>query len=194
MNPLNPYAAPQSGLPPAEAGPPAADVPPGVWRSEGLLIVRKGAELPSRCVACNRPTLNRWPMTFYWAHPALRVLLFLNFVVYAIVLLAVRKKADLSVPLCDEHDEERKTQAHHSRLLGIGGAFLLVVSLMALGDNLAFGLLVGLALLALIAAAFVRSNSLPLQPKKIDDDHAFLKKAGDDFLSTLPSAPMDIGI
>src|SRR5436190_22485046 len=76
--PLNPYAAPQSdNAPPPLPGPAAAVAPSGVWRHEGLLIVQQGAELPSRCVVCNRSTVHRWPKTFYWAPPGLRILIFL---------------------------------------------------------------------------------------------------------------------
>lgn len=194
---LNPYAAPQSDLaPPPLPVPAAADVRPGVWRHEGLLIVQQGAELPGRCVACNRPTANRWHKTFYWAPPVLRVLILLNLIVYAIVMLAVRKKAEMAVPLCEEHDEKRRATVRNSWLLVLGGSVLIVASFLALGADSggAFGLLFCIGLITLIAAAVVSSNASPLQPKKIDGYYSFMKKAGQDFLYSLPSPPMGIGL
>jgi len=195
---LNPYAAPQSdNAPPPLPGPAAPQVPPsGVWRHEGLLIIQQGAQLPDRCVVCNRSTTHRWPKTFYWAPPVLRFLILLNLLVYAIVMLAVRKKADLTVPLCEEHEETRRAKVRNSWLVGIGGLVLIGASFLALGDDngAVFGLLFCVGLIGLIASAALSSSASPLQPKKIDNYYSFMKKAGDDFLRSLPSAPMGIGM
>jgi hypothetical protein len=195
--PLNPYAAPQSdNAPPPLPDPAAAVAPSGVWRHEGLLIIQQGAELPDRCVVCNRSTVHRWPKTFYWAPPGLRLLIFMGPLIYVIVALAVRKRADLAVPLCEEHEEKRRSQVRNGWLAGIGGIVLIVTSFLALsGDSGGvFGLLFSIGLIGLLSSAFLSSAAVPLQPKKIDGYYAFMKKAGDDFLSTLPSAPMGIGM
>jgi hypothetical protein len=195
---LNPYAAPQSdNAPPPLPGPAAPEVPAaGIWRHEGLLVIQQGAQLPDRCVVCNRSTMHRWPKTFYWAPPVLRFLILLNILVYAIVMLAVRKKADLAVPLCEEHEETRRTKVRTSWLVGIGGLVLIGTSFMALGDDNGgvFGLLFFVGLIGLLAGALMNSSAIPLQPKKIDNYYSFMKKAGDDFLRSLPSAPMGIGM
>lgn len=193
---LNPYAAPQSDNGPPPLPGPAAAAPSGVWRHEGLLIIQQGSELPGRCVVCNRSTVHRWPKTFYWSPPGLRILIFLAPLIYIIVVLAVRKKADLAVPLCEEHEEKRRTQVRNSWLVGIGGIVLFFASFMALADDSGgvFGLLFTVGLIGLLASALMSSSALPLQPKKIDSYYAFMKKAGDDFLRNLPSAPMGIGM
>ena len=194
---LNPYATPQSDTaPPPLPGPAATVAPAGVWRHEGLLIIQQGAELPDRCVVCNRSTVHRWSKTFYWAPPGLRILIFLAPLIYVIVVLAVRKKADLAVPLCEEHEEKRRTQVRNSWLVAIGSIVLLCTSFLALADDsgAVFGLLFCLGLVGLIASALMSSSALLLQPKKIDGYYAFMKKAGDDFLRSLPSPPMGIGM
>jgi hypothetical protein len=147
-------------------------------------------------VVCNRSTAHRWPKTFYWAPPVLRLLILLNFIIYAIVILAVRKKADLAVPLCEEHEEKRRSQVRTSWLVGLGGIVLIVLSFMALSDDsgAVFGLLFCTGLIGLISSAFLSGAAIPLQPKKIDGYYSFMKKAGDDFLRSLPSAPMGIGM
>jgi hypothetical protein len=194
---LNPYAAPQSdNLPPPLPGPAPAVTPSGVWRHEGLLIIQQGAELPGRCVACNRSTGNRWRKTFYWSPPGLRILAFLAPLIYVVVVLAVRKRADVAVPLCEEHAEKRRSQVRNSWLVGIGGFVLFCTSFMALADDSGgvFGLLFCLGLVGLLTSALLSSSAIPLQPKKIDGYYAFMKKAGDAFLRTLPSAPMGVGM
>lgn len=193
---VNPYAAPQSDtLPPPLPGPQPAAVPAGVWRHEGLLIIQQGVDLPSRCVTCNRSTVHRWRRTFYWAPPGLRILVIAP-LLYIIVILVVRKSATLSIPLCEEHEEKRRTQTRNSWLVGLGGVALFVVSFFALGDDngAVFGLLFLIGLIALIAGAVLSGSAIPLQPQKIDGYYAFMKKAGDDFLRSLPSAPMGIGM
>jgi hypothetical protein len=52
MEDINPYAAPRHDLPLNAL----ADEPAGsVWRDGELLVMRKGAVLPDRCVKCNAP-------------------------------------------------------------------------------------------------------------------------------------------
>jgi hypothetical protein len=197
---LNPYAAPQSdNLPPPLPVPQeaAAAVPSGVWRHAGLLVIQAGAELPGRCVVCNRSTVHRWPKTFYWMPPGLRLLIVMGPLIYIIVALAVRKKADLAVPLCEEHEGKRRDQVRNSWLLAIAGVILMVLSFLALGDESSAGtftIVFFLGVISLIASVLASSRSLPLQPTKIDSYYSFMRKAGDDFLRSLPSAPMGIGM
>jgi hypothetical protein len=45
----------------------------------------------------------------------------------------------------------------------------------------------------LIVGAVLTNNALPLQPKRIDDYYVWMKKAGPDFLRSLPQAPWNLG-
>jgi hypothetical protein len=54
-------------------------------------------------VKCSDVATNKIKRTFYWHPPAWYLLIFLNILIYAIVALAVRKKAVLEVWLCERH-------------------------------------------------------------------------------------------
>src|SRR6266446_5069294 len=62
----NPYQAPQAVLTP--------QIVPGgdVWQDRGLLVIRKGAVLPDRCVKCNAPAEGyRLKRNLAWHQPAI---------------------------------------------------------------------------------------------------------------------------
>jgi hypothetical protein len=188
---MNPYAPPQANL--SVSGPPPLPTAPtdGVWRSADILVLRKGTELPGRCVACNQATGERWQKTFYWVPSGLRLLILLNVVIYAVVMLVVRKKAELSVPLCPVHNEKRKRGITQGWIALLIGLCLLVGSFATLNDESTakFGLLFVLGLILIITGAVLSSNAVPIQPKKIDDYYVWLKKASPELLATLPQAP-----
>jgi hypothetical protein len=193
----NPYAPPQFEKveqPPPLPAPAAAAVPEGIWQFQDVLVLLKGTPLPDRCVTCNRPTRYRWRRTFYWAPPALRLLILLNVLIYAVVMIAVRKRADLDIPLCEEHNAQRSANTRNGWLLALLGLVLNVASYFAIGDE---GPLVvflcGLGVIGLFAGAIIASNAIPLQVKKIDDYYVWMKKAGPEFLRTLPPAPWNLG-
>lgn len=193
----NPYAPPQfdkAVQPPPLPAPAAAPLPEGIWQFQDLLILLKGTALPDRCVTCNRPAHHRWKKTFYWAPPALRLLILLNFVIYAVVMIAVRKRVDLDIPLCEEHAAQRSANTRNGWLLALLGLFVMMASYFAIGDEgpmVVF--LCGLGVIGLFAGAIIASNAIPLQPKKIDDYYVWMKKAGPEFLRTLPPAPWNLG-
>jgi hypothetical protein len=189
----NPYAPPQASLTAATVPPPLSTVQTdGVWRSADILVLRKGNQLPGRCVACNQETPDRWQKTFYWAPPGLRFLILLNVIIYAIVMLVVRKRADLAVPLCPEHNEKRQrgtTQGWIALLVGIGFLIASFATMSTNDDGVKFGLLFLLGLALIITGSVLTTRAIPLQPKKIDDYYVWMKKASPELLATLPQAP-----
>jgi len=199
----SPYAPPQydNVVQPPPLPTPAAAAPTapaeGIWQLQDLLILLKGTALPDRCVACNRPTQNRWRKTFYWAPPLVRflLLLLLNPLIYIIVMNIVRKRVILEVPLCEEHDAQRSATTRNGWLLALLGLVLIVAGTFALIDDqeAVSGLFFFLGLVCLIIGAVMTSNAPPLQPKKIDDYYVWMKKAGPEFLRTLPPAPWNLG-
>jgi hypothetical protein len=187
----NPYAPPQANLAVSAPPPLPGAVTDGVWRSADILVLRKGTELPGRCVACNQVTGERWQKTFYWVPSGLRLLILLNVLVYAIVMLVVRKRADLAVPLCAVHNEKRQRGTTQSWIALLVGLCILVGSFATLNSDSAstFGLLFLLGLALIITGAVLSSKAIPVQPKKIDDYYVWLKRASPELLATLPQAP-----
>lgn len=186
---LNPYAPPQADLAPGLPAPTAPSLAEGLWRSNDVLVMQKQAVLPDRCLSCNRPTSYRWSKTFYWSSPWLRLLM-PWLLIWAIVTVAVRKKADLAVPLCPEHDEKRRRSTTLSWLLLAAGLVLFCGSFALIDSNEGlFGVLLLLGVLVMVISALVSSNASPVQPKKIDDYYVWLKKVSPELLRTLPQVP-----
>src|SRR5688572_15920673 len=73
-----------------------------MWRKKGLLIVAvKDAVFPSRCVKCNELTGDeRMRRKIHWHSPLLYVLFLLNVLIYLIVAICVRKRAELNIAVC----------------------------------------------------------------------------------------------
>jgi hypothetical protein len=176
---VNPYA------PPARGGgivPTAEDGGEGIWRDGSLVVVAQGAQLPDRCVRCNAPTegggVNR---TFYWHAPGFYLFILLNLIIYAIVAMIVRKKIKLRVGLCPQHRVQRRNAILGTWLLVILGVVALFI---AVSEGAVFGWLGAALLLAAIIWGIVGTRGL--SPKRIQDDVALLRGAGDAFLDSLP--------
>ena len=79
MSDFNPYAPPQAeivdrNLILGEKG--------DLWRDGKLLLIRKGAELPDRCLKCNEPAEGyRLKRTLSWHPPGWYLLVLLNLII-----------------------------------------------------------------------------------------------------------------
>lgn len=189
---LNPYAPPQSNL--QSTVEPAGQLfnVGGVWRTGDLLVMQKGTTLPNRCLVCNQPASVQNPKKLYWHHPGLYLLLFLGGpLIYAIGALVARKKADVALPFCAEHEAKRKKATTSGSLLIVFGIALMLGSCTQLeGSGETFALMAGIGFLLLLAGVIVLSIGANLVlPKKIDDYYVWLRKVGATYLATLPPAP-----
>lgn len=141
-----------------------------LWRNDKALVMSKGADLPPRCAKCNQtatpPPIKR---TLYWHASWVYVLILINIIVYAIVAMAVRKKAPIAVYLCGEHRKQRWLYIGLSWLM-----ILMAVGLFIVALNVANG-----AILGSWKGTLVRA-------KKMDDRFVWVKGFGPEFLSTLP--------
>ena len=154
-----------------------------MWREGKVLVMRKGGDLPHRCIKCNEPSvapLRRYKLS--WHSPWLYLLLLLALLLYAIVAAIVRRTAVVHVGLCELHQR----RVVWGRIVGWGG-LALEIALVWVG--MAFDMpqlsiiALALALPWIIAAMVV--NRLVL-PDRIDDRYVRLKGCGPAFLRSLP--------
>jgi len=176
----------------AAAAPVFPAAPAAAYRQGTKLVVPKGAPLPPYCVKCGEPVTGElYKKTYYWHTPWLWLLAalgFLGLIALAIVSMAIRKRADLAIPLCDEHRQRRKNLLAAAWVLALGffPAGILVGSLIGDRDAaVGFGILTGFLLF--VAAIVAGVMSVVLRPTQITDTFGLFSGASEQFLAKLPS-------
>lgn len=164
----------------------------GVWRSQNILVLRKDAELPGRCIHCNTPTQFRRSRRIYYLNPwiwllAVLLFIFLNVFALPVLLLALllRKSVKLAIPYCEQHWHRRQLLVGMTMLVlatSIGALFA-SIDIVAFRQYL-FPVGTGLFVVGVVLSVYVRLTSL--RARKIDKEIAMLKGAGLEFLDSLP--------
>jgi len=201
---FNPYAAPAADL---ES--PADEL--NVWRQKRLVIYSDGTPLPHRCYRCNQPASLRlsrklywtpaWPWLLFFIGPisgffarhsdALGLLSALSWPVALILVLVLRKRAEVDYGVCARH---RKIS------LWLRGSALLFLAanvgcsyLVATAGSSAAGepiLLLGLLMLGVAMALAIGDSLLfGLSARRIRDGKVWLRGCGSHFLNSLPEYP-----
>jgi hypothetical protein len=68
-----------------------------VWRSENFLVIRRGAELPDRCIKTNQPTYDSWlKQTFAWHQPQVYLVLFVGWFGFFLLLSLFQATSQIS--------------------------------------------------------------------------------------------------
>jgi hypothetical protein len=184
----NPYAPPESELQ-------AYIDPEQVWRNDKLIVMRKGVDLPGRCILCNETTEPGKPRRILYLNIWLQLVMLVLFLVFnvlalipiIIVSLIFRKTAKVGIPVCEKH--------RRKRLLVTLTTLTLLAASIALGvmalripvyqdpifwvAAVVFG---GAFVLAIIRGQLLRA-------KKIDKESVILKGAKPPFLDSLPVYP-----
>ena len=174
---LNPYAPPRATL---EAPP---DEGLELWRAGKILVCRRDAVFPERCVKCNAPA-EPPPVRYKLAwHSSWWYLLILVYVlIYFVVALIVRKRAEIHVGLCEKHQRRRIL----SRWIGWGGLAAIIAAIY-IGGAYGIGGLALAGLLAILPWAFVAIILSPqLRAARIDKDYVRVRGCGKEFLASLP--------
>jgi hypothetical protein len=157
----------------------------GVWREGDKLVMHKQAFLPDRCVKCNAPTNNEYlTRKLSWLHPAWLLLILASWLIYLIVYLAIRKKADVALGLCEQHRNNRKNAiaiGWVSALLGIG-CFVLAIA------NEQFGFVFLGILLFLFGVIFGSFAASVVSVSKMDDNYIWMKRVSKDYLANFPTS------
>jgi hypothetical protein len=160
-----------------------------LWRENDLLVMRSPrGSLPDRCVRCNAAAEGyRLSRTVYWHHPAYYVLIvWPGLLIYVIVAVIVRRKAQVELGLCPFHASRRRWAIGMGWLLAVGGIVLMVASAMLADDKFEYWwivLILGIA--ALLAGVIWGSiGARTLWAKRITRDRiTYLRGADPRFLS-----------
>jgi hypothetical protein len=184
----NPYAPPEAEL--------QAFVDPSVvWCNDNLIVMRKGAALPGRCILCNAVAETGKPRRILYLNVWLQIvmlLLFLAFNVLAlipiiIVSLIFRKTARVGIPVCGEHRRKR--------------LWITIATVTLLAASIGFGVMAAriplyqgpiftvAALIFIVAFVLAIIRGQLLKAKKIDKETVILKGAKPPFLDALPQYP-----
>lgn len=164
-------------------------MPTAAYRQGDKLIIPKGAPLPPYCVKCGQSVTGEpFRKSFFWHNPWLFLLVLVNILVYAIVAMIIRKRADLAIFICDDHRQRRRNLLIATWVLALGfiPGGILVGSLIHDSDT-AVGLGILTSFLLLIAAFVAGGLSAVLRPKEITDSSATFSGACEQFLAMLPS-------
>ena len=188
MEVSNPYAPPESELE-------TFIDPEKVWRKEKLIVMRKGADMPGRCILCNEIAESGKPRRILylniWLQLAMLVL-FLVFNVLALIPILIvsfifRKTAKVKIPVCRKHRRKRLW-------ITLTTVCLLTVSIvlavMAARVSSYQGPIFWIAALTFIGAfllAIIRGQLL--RAKNIDKETLILKGGKPPFLDSLPQYP-----
>jgi hypothetical protein len=166
-----------------------------VWRDEKLIIMRKGAKMPDRCIHCNETVEPSKPRRILYLNIWLQIAMLVLFLVFNVVALIpilivsaiFRKTARVKIPLCVKHRRKRLW-------ITLTTVSLLLVSIalgvMAARVPLYQGELSMLATVIFVGAfvlAIIRGQLL--SAKKIDKETVILKGAKPPFLDSLPQYP-----
>jgi hypothetical protein len=165
----------------------------GVWQSGKFLVMRRGAELPARCIKTNQPVNGSWfKVTFSWHPPGIYFVLLFNFVIYLIVALSVRKTATVHLGVAEAILQKRNKRILYSWIAALVGLVAFFASL-AFATNesgmssFAMGTFLIAILLILGGAIFGSSTASQLvQVNYIGDEYIWLKGVCQEYLAMLP--------
>jgi GYF domain 2 len=158
----------------------------GLWRSGKTLVAARDAPFPDRCVVCGQThDLRRVKKRLYWHHPLIFLTLLAGALVYVIVALVVRKRADIELSICGTDRTRRIVKITLAWLLWL--AFL--VSFPVLAANRTPDWMWFLPPLLFIAAVVLSMMARLIHARKIDEKHVWIRGVCESFLADLPEWP-----
>src|SRR5262245_24668688 len=186
MSERNPYAPSQASLRPGAPSGPDPERPISAWRDGSVMVMLPGTDIPHRCVKCNKPadepTRQR---TVSWYNPWLLLLILAGILVWAIVVMFVRKHAVVSPGLCADHKRRRRNVIAVAWIGGLAGMLLIYA-----GINSSDGAQGAIGFFAtLISIVLGTAMGRIVHAARIDDQYVRLKGCGEPFLATLPEFP-----
>ncbi len=165
-----------------------------IYRDGKTLVIHKSAILPDICIKSNEPTTSRLKRKLSWHHPAIYLVILLNLLIYAIVAMAVRKTAELHVPLAPRFIAKRKRNMLIAWGLVLLGVVLFIAGIVVVdtpggGGPLGGLMLIAFPILLLTGSLFGIYGCRVVTPSRIDDHYVWLKGCSPEFLAMFPQAP-----
>ncbi len=183
----NPYAPPKvHEVRPVER--------PGLaWRDGQMLMVRKGAELPDRCLKCNASAEGyRFKRSLTWLSPYWAILILVcGPIPFAIIYLCLCARGKLTAGLCPVHRTSRRRAiaiGWLTVLLGVGSMIVagFLSDARTIPSNvIPFVILSGI-ILVIVGLLVVAIGAQVLVPSRIDKHFIWLKKVSPAYLATFP--------
>lgn len=181
----------------SHAGPARAPVQPAFWANGPFLVMRVDAELPGRCVTCNRPTDTFVRKRLYWADTATepaggavrRLPLVGVFFAFQSMFRWLRdlrtfRTLVVSIPLCGWHRVK-------PQLLTVAACVTFPATLLLLRLPLEGQLRLWVPVLGLMASATFWARARSVKAVHVGIGYVTLAGAGWDYLSTLPGYEAD---
>ena len=185
MDDSNPYAPPESEV---ETIPASG----GIWRKEKLLVMRKNAELPGRCIYCNEKAELSKKKRINYLNIWLKIVLIIFFLIFnflalipiLIIVQIFRKSGKIRIPLCQKHRKRRILLTLITLAMLFISVGLSFTAAKAYGYHepyfvVSLGFFLVAFVLALIRGQLLRAT-------KIDAERMILKGAKSPFLDSLP--------
>lgn len=155
----------------------------GVWRRGKALVAAKEAKFPEKCIHCGATNdLQRLKKRLYWHHPAIYLTIFAGLLVYVIVALVVRKRADIEISICAADRSRRRVKIALAWLLWIA----VFVSFPLLGTTYAREWMWVFPPFLLIAAVVFALRARLVYAQKIDDKYVWIRGVSESYLANLP--------
>jgi hypothetical protein len=160
--------------------------PKEAYRDGKLLVARRGAVLPDRCLKCNSPAEgSQFKRTLSWHRPFWFLLVLISLLVYVLVYFLVRWKATITVGLCPHHRRRRAKAIAIGWLTMLAGLGTIVAAASVSNNLTPIGVAVGVVVLSggIIGGML---GSRVLVPTRIDKHYVWLSHVSTDYLATFP--------
>jgi hypothetical protein len=162
----------------------------GLWRKGRVLVMRKGVQLPARCVKSNVPAERRLKRSLYWHHPTIYLSILISILIYVILALILRKSATIYIGLSDEWFAKRHRAMLVGWLLFLASIAMLVAGIGMQDQSDAFPWLIAASpLVFLFGAIYGLLGARMVTAVRISDEYVWLKGVHPDFLADLPEWP-----
>jgi hypothetical protein len=162
----------------------------GLWRKGHLLVMRKTARMPNRCVKSNQPTERRLRRSLSWHHPAIFLTILAGVLVYIIVALILTKRATIYIGLSNEWFAKRRRVILIAWTIVLASIAMFVLGFAWIDQNDAAGWLILAGFLGfMIGAIYGLVGARMVAPTRIDDEFVWLKGVSREFLADLPEWP-----
>lgn len=162
----------------------------GLWRKGKILVMRRNAQLPNRCVKSNQPTDLRLQRNLQWHHPMIALTILIGLLVYIILAVILTKKATIHIGLSDEWFAKRRQAILIGWVTALGSIALGVIGIVMVDQVPACGWLILVGFITFfVGIIYGAVCARMVSPSRIDDEYVWLKGVCPEYLAELPDWP-----